>query len=1230
MSSSSQRKRLLIANRGEIAYRVLTTARRLGYSVIAIYMPSDAASPHVADADVAVAVSSYSDASEIVAVVREHGAHLVIPGYGFLSENTEFAAAVEAAGATFVGPEPHHIDTFGIKDRARRLAAEVGVPICPGSGIIGSEEEAVAEAGKIGYPIMLKATAGGGGMGLQICNNESQVRSSFSNVVSRGQALFSNPGVFLERYYPVSRHIEVQVFGDGRGDCAVLGERECSIQRRHQKVIEESPSPFLETRPALRQRLLAVSALLVRHIRYRSAGTIEYLVDDATGDFFFLEMNTRLQVEHGVTELRFGIDLVALMLHLAEETHQHQQQQGLVDIQALQRLEPSGASIEARLYAENPSKDHMPSPGQLQLVEFGSASGTRVDTWVRTGTNISLSFDPLIAKVMVHAANRPAAVANMLRTLRDTKLQGVVTNTDYVRRILETDWFRDGQTTTSVLDTFPYTPRALEVLTPGAGTTIQDYPGRVGLGIGIPEGGPADSLHARLANCVAGNEPGAELLEITLSGPTILFHARAILALAGGVVADAQLDGRPVPMYTRFEAPAGSRLAVGAVSRGCRTYLAIQGGFPDIPPYLGSKSTSPIVDIGGHQGRPLQTGDLLGLSEAAGPLVPFKLPASLVPAMDLATIGCLSGPHDSPDIITPAGVETMYASEWTVSHQASRTGVRLQGPRPKWARQTGGQGGSHPSNYLDYPYSLGALNWTGDSAVVLPADAPSLGGFISSHVIPRAELCKVGQLRPGDRFRLAPITIEAAMALRREHDDYIAAVAQLASGEVAISVAPLALELRPAEHVAQSTASTAVLDTYNDITIRQAGDSYILVEFLQSLQLQVRCRVQAVTEAIDKAKIGGVELVTPIGCSLLVQYDGFTISQARLAEAIKHLLRVHVESPSHLSTKLSSRHIRLPMVFDDKVNRASVERYMATQRPTASYLPDPVEFIARSNGLQSKQEVLDKVLSTRILVVGVGFWSGTPIGFPVDPRCRLMVPKFNPSRTFSPAGGLGIGGCFFSCDPIDAPGGYVNFGRTLPGWDKFCVNKSFGDRPWLFDNFDQLSFYRVEEDEFERIYSSFQAGKYTFDITQTEFDVDEYTKFCDSVADETAEFQAKQEAATAKETEREKRIFAEWQKSQEVERDTITSIDEIDDLFKIQSQMHASIYKFVSKKGDTIREGDILVILEAMKMEVNVRASESQAGLIIEGILAAPGDIVKPGDAIMVLSQRRRDSLDVA
>ncbi|KAM3501559.1 hypothetical protein MY11210_009338 [Beauveria gryllotalpidicola] len=1062
-------KRLLIANRGEIANRILKTARSLEYFIISLYMPSDASSPHVTDADVSTPVSSYTDIDEIVAIIRRQAVDFVIPGYGFLSENAKFASAVEDAGAVFVGPDPEHIVTFGIKDRARDLAARVGVPVCPGSGIIQCEDEAVSEASKIGYPIMLKATAGGGGMGLKICENESQVRSSFASVVSRGAALFSNPGVFLERYYPVSRHIEIQIFGDGRGDCVIFGERECSIQRRHQKVIEESPSPFVEARPELRERLVRVSQQLASSIKYKSAGTIEYLVDDKTGEFFFLEMNTRLQVEHGITELRFGIDLVALMLKQAEQP---------LNLDALKLLEPSGAAIEARIYAENPFKNHLPSPGQLQLAEFGSGPGIRVDTWVQTGTSVSLAFDPLLAKVMAHSENRNSAISNILEALYNTKLLGLATNTDYLRRIFEAEWFSEGKTTTNVLDSFGYTPRAMEIVSPGSSTTVQDFPGRVGVGFGIPEGGPADALHARLANCVAGNDPGCELLEITLVGPTIKFHEGAIIALAGGVV-EVHVDNNPVRMYSRIEVSAGSVVAIGRLSQGCRTYLAIQGGLPGIPQYLGSKSTSPIIEVGGHQGRQLVAGDMLDISEPEK-FAPFDLPTSLIPVLDLTTIYCLSGPHDSPDIMTTSDVEAIYSSEWSVSHQVSRTGVRLDGPRPQWARKTGGQGGSHPSNYLDYPYSLGALNWTGDSAVVFPADAPSLGGFITSNVIPRADLYKIGQLKPGDRFRFAPITLQSAMTMRQGQEEYIRHVKRLAAGG-STSETPVRLQLQ-AECMESSPAWAAILGTHKDVTIRQAGDSYILVEFLQSLQLEVRCKVQAVTEAINGSTMNGVQIVTPIGCS------------------------------------------------------------------------------------ESRRQ-----------------------------HARFAGP--------------------------DAPGGYVNFGRTLPGWDKFCVNKSFGDRPWLFENFDQLSFYVVDEDEFEGIYSRFRAGKYQFDITRTEFDVDEYTRFCKSVADEAADFRARQEEATAVETEKEKLIFAQWQNEQKVERDSVPSLEDIDDTLKIEAAMHASIYKIKVQKGETIREGNILVILEAMKMEINIRVSAAQAGLVVESVIVAPCDIVKPGDVVIVLSR---------
>ncbi|PHH91281.1 hypothetical protein CDD83_1091 [Cordyceps sp. RAO-2017] len=1201
-------RRLLIANRGEIANRILRTARRLGYQVVAIYTSADVSSPHVTEAHVSFPVSSYTDIDEIVGLVKRHGVEYVIPGYGFLSENEQFAKAVEAVGSVFVGPEPEHISTFGIKHRARHLAAGLGVPTCPGSGILESEEEAARFAQKLGYPvrtpIMLKATAGGGGMGLQICESESELRSSFASVASRGSALFSNSAVFLEKYFPVSRHIEVQIFGDGRGDCVVMGERECSIQRRHQKIIEESPSPFVESRPALRARLFEASSRLGRAIKYRSAGTLEYLVDDATADFFFLEMNTRLQVEHGITELRFGVDLVELMLKQAESP---------IDLEPLKGMAAVGCAIEARLYAEDPLKKHLPNPGQLQHVEFGRGPRVRVDTWVRTGTMVSLAYDPLLAKVMGHGQSRAAAIDTLVQALAATRLQGIATNTGFLRQILASPRFLEGRTTTNFLDGFAYTPCVMEMASAGSYTTIQDLPGRRGIGFGIPEGGPMDALHAQLANCVAGNEPGCELLEITYTGPKIKFYQRAIVAVAGAL-ADCDVDGSPVPMYTRLEVPAGSLLTIGNVSGGCRTYLAVRGGFPAVPLYLGSKSTSPVVEIGGLQGRQLVAGDVLELNEA-GAFEAFELPSSLIPVWDSTTVFCLSGPHDSPDIMTAKGVETVYSSDWTVSHQSSRIGVRLHGPPPGWARPTGGEGGSHPSNYLDYPYSMGALNWTGDSCVIFPSDAPSLGGFVTSHVVPRAELFKVGQMKPGDRFRFAPITIESAVELRKRQAEFLESVSRFVAGSLD-SVQPLSLT--PPANSGAKRESGAIVGRYEEVTMRQAGDSYVLVEFLQSLQLEVRCKVQAVAEAIDRAAIRGVRLTTPIGCSLLVEYDYLEMPQTSLVDGIKRILSAQLGGGWK---KLSSRHIRLPMVFDDQVNKRCVERYMATQRPYAGYLPDPVDFIARANGLDSKEEILQKVLSTRILVVGVGFWSGTPIGIPLDPRARLIVPKFNPSRTFSPAGGLGIGGCFFCCDPVDAPGGYVNFGRTLPGWDKFCINKGFGDRPWLFANFDQLSFYAVDEDEFERVYSRFQAGKFDVDITPTEFDVDEHSAFCESVAGEAAAFRAKQQAATSIEAEKERRLLARWQAEKKVEKDAMPPLEDIDESLRVQASMHASVYKIRAQKGSAIKAGDVLLVLEAMKMEVNVAASEGQLGLVVTSIVVAPGDVVKPGDTLVVLSR---------
>ncbi|KAL9097725.1 MAG: hypothetical protein Q9165_000051 [Trypethelium subeluteriae] len=389
---------LLIANRGEIAVRLARTGKKLGIRTISIYSEADAVSSHVKAADEAVLLSGnsstvYTDGEQIIRIAKEKRVDAIVPGYGFLSENAEFARQVKDADVAWVGPSPEAIEAFGIKHTARDLAEKAGVPIVPGTkGLVENEDDAVKAAQSLGFPVMLKATGGGGGMGLVTCSTAEEVKNGFKMVKSRGQTLFKNPGVFIERYYPSSRHIEVQIFGNGQGEAIHFGERECSIQRRHQKVIEECPSPFVQKHEGMREKLGDAAVRLAKSIRYGSVGTIEYLVDDNTGDFFFLEMNTRLQVEHGITESCYNVDLVELMLKQADAELAGVGGLSSQELQALQPMGPNGAAIEARVYAENPLRDHAPSPGLLQEVEWKELGGSRIDTWVFTGSNVTPNY----------------------------------------------------------------------------------------------------------------------------------------------------------------------------------------------------------------------------------------------------------------------------------------------------------------------------------------------------------------------------------------------------------------------------------------------------------------------------------------------------------------------------------------------------------------------------------------------------------------------------------------------------------------------------------------------------------------------------------------------------------------------------------------------------------------------------------------------------------------------
>ncbi|OJT05232.1 hypothetical protein TRAPUB_3970 [Trametes pubescens] len=744
--------KLLVANRGEIAIRVLRTARRLRIPTVAVYTRVDATAPHVVLADEAVALRpddddpasnarGYLDADAILVICKERSVTLVHPGYGFLSENERFAQMVVDAGIIWLGPRPDTIEAMGLKHRAKELATEVDVPLVPGSkSLLRDVEDAVGSADTIGYPVMLKSTAGGGGMGLVVCYNADELRAKFT--------LFHNDGVFIEKYFAAARHVEVQVFGDGQGRAIHMGERECSVQRRHQKVIEEAPSPFMVRRPAIQQRMWDAAVRLAEHVKYESAGTIEFLVDDATGDFFFLEMNTRLQVEHPVTEqVNPGLDIVELMI--LQGVTRHDKPTGSVLLahpayeQSVYNVLPDkrkSHAIEVRVYCENPAAQFKPSPGVLQQVEIPEYEWLRVESWVESGTTITPYFDPLACKLIVTGSDRSQAITRLAQVLGEVKIYGPPNNLQYLRAICESEIFKAGSATTTFLDTFMFTPKAFTVLTGGLETTVQDYPGRR-IGLGIPRSGPMDSLAFRFANILVGNDPGMEGLELTLTGCRLMFHVPTVIAVTGATV-KLNVNGTSVPMWARLVIPAGGKLVIGnATGNGMRAYLAVKGGFPEIPKYLGSKSTS--LGLGGYQGRALAAGDQIALGDCTSSDSPSTLtiPTAVVPSYPTDwAIDVLAGPHCDPTFVTPSGISAFFATKWTVSAASNRMGVRLEGPRIEWARETGGEGGSHPSNILDNGYAFGTVNVNGDTPVILTNEGPDMGGYLCACTVASADM----------------------------------------------------------------------------------------------------------------------------------------------------------------------------------------------------------------------------------------------------------------------------------------------------------------------------------------------------------------------------------------------------------------------------------------------------------------------------------------------------------
>src|SRR5712691_10976286 len=423
-------KRILIANRGEIACRVIRTAKRMGIATVAVYSDADAEALHVRMADEAVAIGpapsaeSYLKIERIVEACRTTGAEAVHPGYGFLSENPVFAQALAAAGVTFIGPGPAAIAAMGDKIQSKKLARAAGVSSVPGHlEVIPDADSAVGVARDIGYPVMIKASAGGGGKGMRIAANDEEVRDGFRSAASEAKSSFADDRIFIEKYIEEPRHIEIQVLGDNHGNIVHLGERECSIQRRHQKVIEEAPSPFLdhETREAMGKQAVA----LARAVDYRSAGTMEFIVGQQR-NFYFLEMNTRLQVEHPVTELVTGLDLVELMIRIAAGEKLPFEQTA---------VQQTGWAIEARVYAEDPTRNFLPSIGRLIRYRPPEGEGIRVDSGVFEGAEITLYYDPMIAKLVAYGVDRDQAIARLQGALDGFAIDGVRHNIAFLAAI---------------------------------------------------------------------------------------------------------------------------------------------------------------------------------------------------------------------------------------------------------------------------------------------------------------------------------------------------------------------------------------------------------------------------------------------------------------------------------------------------------------------------------------------------------------------------------------------------------------------------------------------------------------------------------------------------------------------------------------------------------------------------------------------------------------------------
>jgi urea carboxylase len=624
---------------------------------------------------------------------------------------------------------------------------------------------------------------------------------------------------------------------------------------------------------------------------------------------------------------------------------------------------------------------------------------------------------------------------------------------------------------------------------------------------------------------------------------------------------------------------------------------------------MNSRATFTLGQFGGHAGRALRAGDTLQLHAASRSAETKSLPrAECVPAYSGEwRIAVMYGPHGAPDFFTSEDIETFFDTSWEVHYNSSRTGVRLIGPKPAWARRDGGEAGLHPSNIHDNAYAIGAIDFTGDMPVILGPDGPSLGGFVCPATIVRAELWKVGQLKPGDRVRFHCIDAQQALELEREQEEQIRTLTAAA---------------RPVKLQSSSTATAIVMqgesrDGAPAVCYRQAGDKYLLVEYgPHTLDLALRLRAHALMLWLQQAAIPGVCELTPGIRSLQIHYESRELSQTALLDLLSKAER---ELDGIADMEVPSRIVHLPLSWDDPATRLAIDKYMQSVRKDAPWCPSNLEFIRRINGLDSIEDVKRIVFDASYLVMGLGdVYLGAPVATPLDPRHRLVTTKYNPARTWTPENAVGIGGAYLCVYGMEGPGGYQFVGRTIQMWNRHRQTDDFTDgKPWLLRFFDQLRFYPVSAEELLRLREDFPRGKFKLRIEPTTLRLRDYQSFLQAHSDSIAAFKARQHAAFEAERER-------WQASDQatLASEPTTRMEEQEDAaipadaVGILAPVSGTVWKLLVAPGQSVQEGTELLLIEAMKMEIPIVTEES--GEISE-VRVTQGGSVNAGDVLVVI-----------